>query len=134
METKKNKPVRIEKKDKKDQYGNTSFIVSFENGDRGFYTSKDEDQKKFVVGVEVEYCIEEKVGSTGTKYNKVTTPQSDKSFQSGGGFQKKSVDPKVQLAGFAASYTKDLIISGKRDYKDFESTFEMIFNTMFKKV
>lgn len=133
METKKSKPNRIEKKDKKDSYGNTSFVISFDNGDRGFYTSKDEDQKKFVVGVEVEYLIEEKVGSTGTRYFKITLPQSQ-SFSGGGGFPKKSVDPKVQLAGYAASYAKDLIVAGKIDFLKFKETFDIIYNTMAAKL
>ncbi len=133
METKKSKPNLIEKKDQKDSYGNTSFVVSFENGDRGFYTSKNEDQNKFVVGVEVEYLIEEKIGKNNVKYFKVTLPQKENNF-SGGGFQKKSVDPKVQLAGYAASYTKDLIVAGKINVPDFEKYFEIIFNTMSKKI
>jgi hypothetical protein len=130
---KKSKPVRIEKKDQKDQYGNTSFVISFENGDRGFYTSKDEDQKKFIIGVESEYIIEEKIGKNSTKYFKVTLPQQENKFSGGGAFQKKSVDPKVQLAGFAAAYTKDLIVAGKVSFSDFEPAFQMIFNTMIKK-
>lgn len=132
METKKSKPNRIEKKDKKDSYGNTSFVISFDNGDRGFYTSKDEDQKKFVVGVEVEYLIEEKVGSTGTKYFKITLPQSQ-SFS--GGFQKKQQqDPKVQFISFAASYTKDLIVAGKATPESFDFTFDKIYNKMMSKL
>lgn len=134
METKKSKPNRIEKKDQKDQYGNTSFVISFDNGDRGWYTSKNEDQTKFVVGVEVEYCIEEKEGKNNSKYFKVTVPQTENKFQSGGGFQKKQQDPKVQFISFSMSYTKDLIVAGKVPLADMEKEFNRMFNAMLSKL
>jgi hypothetical protein len=132
METKKSKVTTIEKRDQKDGYGNTSFVVSFENGDKGWYTSKNEDQTKFVAGKQAEYIIEEKQGAKA-KYFKITIPQKENNFGSGG-FQKKSADPKVQIISFAASYTKDLICAGKATPESFEFTFDKIYNKMISKL
>lgn len=116
--------------EKKDAYGNTSFIIELDNGDKGFYTSKSEDQKKFIVGQESEYTIEQKQGSKGTYY-KISIPQTEgKSF--GGG--KVQVDPKVQMISFAMSYTKDLIVGGKIPMTDMEKEFNRIYNTMTSKL
>lgn len=118
--------------EKKDTYGNTSFIIELDNGDKGFYTSKSEDQKKFVVGQESEYLIEQKQGAKGP-YNKITIPQPEgggRPFGSG----KAQVDPKVQMISFAMSYTKDLIVGGKIPMTDMEKEFNRIYNTMTSKL
>lgn len=130
---KKAKATKITRMEKKDNYGNTSFIIELDNGDKGFYTSKNEDQKKFVVGQETEYLIEEKQGSKGV-YFKITLPQSEggagKSF--GGG--KPAPDPKTQMIGFAMSYTKDLIVAGKVGMQDLEKEFLRIHTLMTSKL
>lgn len=116
--------------EKKDSYGNTSFIVEFQNGDSGFYTSKDENQDKFVVGKEVEYNIEEKTGKTGKTYFKLSLPQAQRP-QFGG---RPQADPKVQMISFAAAYCKDLIVAGKVEITQFETQFNRIYNAMISKI
>ncbi len=134
MAEKKAKVTKITKIDTKDSYGNTSFIVELDNGDKGFYTSKNEDQKNFIVGSEAEYLIEEKSGKNGNKYFKISLPQKQ-GFQNGGGGGKyQPQDPKVQMISFAMAYTKDLIVGGKIDIKDLEGSFGRVFDTMFKKL
>jgi hypothetical protein len=128
---KKAKVTKVTKLDKKDSYGNTTFIVEFANSDKGYYTSKNEDQKKFVVSQEAEYIIEEKVGKTGMSYFKITTPQSDKPFMGGG---KKQVDPHVQMIGFAMAYTKDLIVAGKVPIDGLEKQFDVMYKIMASKI
>lgn len=127
------KSVNNDGSPKKDNYGNCSFIVEFENGDKGYYTSKSEDQTKFVAGKESEYNLEEKESKTGSKYFKVTVPKSENSFQ-GGGFKSNKPEPKIQMISFAMSYTKDLIVAGKIDMKDLSTTFEVIYNEMTSKL
>lgn len=127
------KPTRIEKKDQKDSYGNTSYVVTMDNGDSGFYTSKSEDQNKFVVGVEIEYLIEEKIGKTGRTYHKITLPQADQGFQKGG-MGRPPQDPRVQMISFSMSYCKDLIVAGKVELKDLPSMFDIIYNEMINKL
>lgn len=123
------KPVKITRMDKKDTYGNTSFIIEFDNGDKGFYTSKSEDQKKFIIGNVADYEIEVKQGSKGP-YNKITAPQQDGFGKPG----KVQVDPRVQMISFAAAYTKDLIVGGKIGIQDFEKEFNRIYNAMTAKI
>lgn len=118
---------------RRDNYGNYSFIIDFDNGDGGFYSSKNEDQTKFVVGKEAEYEIEQKEGSAGKKYFKITLPKSD--FQSGSAFKGKApVDPKVQMISFAMAYTKDLIVAGKVDLVNMEKEFARMYNVMISKL
>lgn len=127
---KKAKPTKITKMDKKDSYGNTSFIIEFDNSDKGFYTSKSEEQTKFIIGTESEYEIEERTGAKG-KYYKVTIPQSGKP-QFGGG--KPQIDPKVQMISFAMSYTKDLIVAGKIPLDKLKENFNIIYSAMTEKI
>lgn len=126
------KVSKVTKMDKKDNYGNTSYIVEFENGDKGFYTSKSEDQKTFIVGQESEYILEKKTGSTGKEYNKITVPAESKfgNFKSG----KPPIDPKVQMISFAMSYTKDLIVAKVITMQDMEKTFETMYKIMTTKL
>lgn len=128
---KKGKVTKITKMDKKDSYGNTSFIVELENGDKGFYTSKNENQTNFVVGSESEYNIEEKDGKEGKKYFKISLVKKD-DFKPGG--FKQPQDPKTQMISFAMAYTKDLVVGGKLKYEDIESGFENIYSIMTKKL
>lgn len=129
---KKGKVTKITRMEKKDNYGNTSFIIELDNGDKGFYTSKNEDQKKFVVGQESEYLIEQKQGTKGVYY-KISIPQAEGGGKPFGG-GKVQVDPKVQMISFAMSYTKDLIVGGKVQINDLEKEFMRIYNTMTSKL
>lgn len=127
--TEKAKVTKITRMDKLDTYGNTSFIVEFDNGQKGFYTSKNPNQTKFIVGNVADYNIEEKQGSKGTYY-KITVPQTEgKSF---GG--KPQVEPRIQMISFAAAYTKDLVVAGKFGMQDFEKEFNRIYNIMISKL
>lgn len=131
METKKSKPTRITKMDKKDDYGNTSFVIDFENSDNGYFRTKNENQNSFVVGVEVEYTIEEKDGKNGKKYFTIKLPQKENNWKGNGRPQQ---DPKVNVIGYAMSYTKDLIVADKIAIKDIESTFDKIYDKMISKL
>lgn len=128
---KKAKVTKVTKFDKVDNYGNTSYMIEFDNGDKGYYSTKDSEQKKFIVGNVSDYVLEEKVGQKGP-YNKIKLPETEqKQF---GGFQKKQQDPKIQFISFAASYTKDLIVAGKATPESFDFTFDKIYNKMMSKL
>ncbi len=127
---KKAKVTKVTKMDKKDDYGNTSFIVELDNADKGFYVSKNENQTKFVVGQESEYNIEEKQGKKGVYY-KITIPQSDKPSFGGG---KQQQDPRVQFIGYAMSYAKDLVIADKIKIDSLAVQFDIIYNEMISKI
>lgn len=130
---KKSKVSKVTKMDKKDSYGNTSFVIEFDNNDKGFYTSKNEDQKIFIQGQEATYLIEEKEGSTGKKYCKVTVPQATGKWTGGGGKAPYvPIDPRVQMISFSTSYAKDLVVADKIKMTDLSKTSEEIFNNMIK--
>jgi hypothetical protein len=128
---KKSKVTKVTKLDKKDSYGNTSFIIEFDNGDNGFFTSKKEDQSSFIQGQEATYLIEEKEGKAGKKYCKINLPQTGKPFAGGKpGFV--AADPRIQMISFSTSYAKDLVVAGKIKMEDLPKASEDIFKNMIK--
>jgi len=127
---KKAKTTKITQMAQKDSYGNTSFVIDFDNGDRGFYTSKNENQTKFVVGQETEYLIEAKEGKKGTYY-KITLPQTEP-FQKSAG--RPQIEPRIQMISFAMAYAKDLVVAGKVEMKALPATFDIIYGEMISKL
>ena len=123
--------TKVTKFDKKDSYGNSSFLIEFKNGDKGYYNSKDENQSKFVVDREAEYEIEEKISAAGKSYFKISLPQSAKPFTGGG---RPQVEPRIQMISFSMSYLKDLIVAGKVPMHDMEKEFTKIYNLMISKL
>jgi len=121
METKKAKCTESKPVGSPDQYGNNSYIVTFDNKDSGFHKCKGES--KFIVGVEAEYIFEtlEKKDKSGT-YTKISPPKKDfKLFSSGS--QALSIEDyvlreKVKSVTFAMSYSKDLAQSKVIETKD----------------
>lgn len=66
-----------------DSYGNYTFILEFTNGDNGMFGTK-QDQigtMGFIIGQEVEYCIEKKVSKAGKDYYKITKPAAANNFR-----------------------------------------------------
>lgn len=127
----KNLVTKVTKYDKKDSYNNSSFLVEFKNGDKGFYNTKDENQSKFVVGLEAEYEIEEKIGKNDKSWWKITIPGDKQAFFKA---VKPQVEPRVQMISFAAAYTKDLVVAGKFSMNEFEKEFNRIYNIMTAKI
>lgn len=134
MEIKQSKITRLIKSQTADSYGKWSFNLEFENGDRGYYNTKNGDQTFFIAGEVCDYLIEAKTSKTGSTYYVITSPEEKAAatVSTGGGFKKP--DPKVQIIGFSASYAKDLIVAGKADLKDFELLFNRIHAAMFSKL
>lgn len=124
------KVTKILKLDKLDSFGNTSFIVEFDDGTKGFYTSKNPDQNKFIVGNVADFELEVKQGSKGP-YNKITVPNTGQQFKVGG---KPPVDPKIQMIGFTAAYVKDLVVADKVKLEDFEKEFNRIYSFLISKI
>lgn len=133
MEIKTAKVTRLVKSASADSYGKWSFNLEFENGDKGYYNTKNGDQTYFSFGSPADYLIEAKTSKTGSTYYVITHPE-EKATASTGGFQAKRVDPKVQMIGFAMSYTKDLIVGGKVPMPDLEKEFNRIYNLMSSKL
>lgn len=104
------------------QGGNVYYHeVELDNGDKGQIGSKEKMPAKLNPGQELTYTIE--VTSRG---NKIKAVQGDKQF----GAKKPQIDPKVQMISFAAAYTKDLVVAGKVEMKDFEAAFKRMYSIM----
>lgn len=123
------KVTKILKLDKLDSFGNTSFIIEFDDGTKGFYTSKNPDQNKFIVGNVADFELEVKQGSKGP-YNKITVPNTGQQFKG----SKPPVDPKIQMIGFTAAYVKDLVVADKVKLEDFEKQFNRIYSFLISKI
>ena len=112
METKKAKCTEVKPIGSPDQYGNNSFVVTFDNGDSGFHKAK--EASRFTVGVEAEYVFEtlEKKDKSGT-YTKISPPKKDFKPFGGGGSPQLSIEDfalreKIKAVSFSMSYAKDL--------------------------
>ena len=127
---KKSLVTKVTRFEKKDNYGNVSFAIEYSNGDKGFYSTKSEEQTKFVAGKDAEYEIEEKQSKKGGVYYKITLPGEAQPFKGG----RPQIEPRVQMISFAMSYTKDLIVAGKVDMKNLGDTFDIIYNEMTSKL
>ena len=86
-----------------------------------------------MAGNVADYVIEAKTSKAGTTYYLITHPEDQKQqgFAGGG---KPRTDPKLQLAAFAMSYTKDLIVGGKLELTALESGFNRIHALMSAKL
>lgn len=102
--------------------------IELDNGDKGSIGSKEKMPSKLNPGQELTYTIESDPRG-GFKIKAVNAQ--------GGGFAgggRKGPDPKVQIVGFAMSYTKDLIIGGKIEIGKLPETFERIHSLMAAKL
>lgn len=70
METKLSKVKLVDRSGSfESQYGTMyQFILTFDNGDCGTFTTKSENQNKFEIGKDVSYTIETKQGKSGSYY------------------------------------------------------------------
>lgn len=131
METKKAvvKTVRMSRdkttaEPSKDQYGNYSFTVTFDNGDSGFHRSK-EEVCFFKEGQEMEYAIEKKVGSTGKEYFNITRPKTGFQGRGGGSWQPKTPQQvKTEARSMLLRYAVDMFIEDKIAYDKIGETFQ----------
>lgn len=103
--------------------------VELDNGDKGSIGTKDKEPAKLNPGQEITYTIE--TTDKGTKIKLVNPAQG------GGNYQGKkpfvAADPRISNTGYAMRYVVDLIIGGKVEYKDLESSFEKVFGLLDKK-
>jgi hypothetical protein len=100
--------------------------VELDNGDKGQIGTKEQMPAKLNPGQELTYTLE--VTDKGNRI-KAVAPQG---FPMGGG--KKGPDPKVQIVGFAMSYTKDLIVADKVKIDQLSGCFEKIHALMLSKL
>jgi hypothetical protein len=105
--------------------------IELDNGDVGSIGAKESMPSKLNPGSELTYTIEPDPKGD-FKIKAVNATNGGGGFAGGGG--KKGPDPKVQIVGFAMSYTKDLIVAGKVEIKLLPETFERIHKLMSDKL
>lgn len=103
--------------------------ILFENGDTGSAGFKEKLPSKASVGSELAYELIE--SERGNKIKVLATGGNNNSYQKPG-FQKP--DPKMQMVTFAASYTKDLVVAGKAEMKDFTGYADKMYEWMKSKI
>lgn len=105
------------------QGGNVYYHeIELDNGDKGQIGSKEKMPAKLNPGQELTYTIE-----TTSRGNKIKAVQGGAPPFKGG---KPQRDPKEQMISFAAAYTKDLVVAGKVEMKDFEVAFKRMYSIM----
>ena len=124
--------TKITRFDKVDTYNNWSYLVEFKNGDRGYYSTKSQDQTKFIVNQEVDYEIQEKIGKNDKPWWKITVPGEATPFVKGAAGGRPVADPRASFIGYAASYSKDLVIGGKIEIANMNAFSDAIFKNMIK--
>jgi hypothetical protein len=107
--------------------GNTVYYhdIELDNGDKGSIGSKEKMPAKLNPGNELTYTID------NGKIKDVNAQVGGGGFAGGG---KKGPDPKVQIVGFAMSYTKDLVVAGKVTIEQLPPIFEKIHKLMSDKI
>ena len=113
------------KKEYETKYGTMySFVVSYD-GKRGYYSSKSKDQNKFVKGQEVEFTEEKRTSDKG-EYLIVKPLMANKQSNFGKAIKKE----QSKYSGFAVSYAKDLVVSGKLERGDLSAYAWVLFELM----
>jgi len=126
---KKSLVTKVVKFDKKDSYNNCSYLIEFANADKGFYSTKDENQNKFVSGRDSEYEIEEKIGKNDKPWFKISLPGEKQAWT---GKAKPVIDPRAQFIGFCHAYAKDLVVADKCDIVALNNVAKEMFENMIK--
>jgi hypothetical protein len=129
---KKSKCTEINNLNKADDYGNHNFIIKFENGDSGFFRTKDEKASQFEVGKEATYIFEEipKKDGTGT-YTKITLPK--KPFNKGFVNTQLTIEEfvqreKIKAVTYSMSYAERILSSDKIKEEQLKATAKTILD------
>lgn len=99
--------------------------IDLVNGDSGQIGSKEKMPAKLNPGSELTYTIE-----STTRGNKIKAVVPN-NFKPGGG-GRPVADPRASFIGYAASYSKDLVIGGKIQIDNMNAFSDAIFKNMIK--
>jgi hypothetical protein len=108
-----------------------NFAISYDDK-KAFYTSKQKDQKAFEVGKEAEFTEETKTyqdKQTGEAKSFLTIKTISK-FNQQSNYGKALQREQSKYSGFAVSYVKDLIVSGRIDIKEWHEKSKEVFTWM----
>jgi hypothetical protein len=117
-------------KEKETQFGILyQFAVSYD-GKKAFYSSKSKDQKKFIPGEETEFTEEEKTytDKNGNPATFLVIKPLNSNKQSN--FGKVLKKEQSRYSGFAVSYAKDLVVSGRLQREELSEYAWVLFELM----
>lgn len=120
------------KKDFETKFGTMySFEVHYDDK-KAFYTSKVREQKNFVKGQEAEFVEEYKTytdkNGKEAKYLTIKLPPKEKQSNFGKALKKE----QSRYSGFAVSYAKDLVVSGKLEFEELPTYAWILFDLMIE--
>ena len=120
METKLSKVKLIDRSGSfESQYGTMyQFILTFENGDCGTFTTKAENQNKFEIGKDVSYTIETKQGKSGSYF--AIKPAATDGSKKEWGFKLESLQMAVQTSQRGA--TLESIMEKAKEFEYYLNT------------
>lgn len=101
--------------------------IELDNGDSGQIGSKEKMPAKLNPGQELTYTLE-----STPRGNKIKAVVENRPQFKGSG--KPQVDPRQQVATFAMSYTKDLIVASQVKLGDMEAVFDRMYKAIMSKV
>jgi len=113
--------------EKNGKYGaEFSFRIKYDDKS-AYYVSKKKEQDKFVKGKECEFTEEKRTSKTGNEYY-VVKPI----YQNTGGsnFARAVKKEQSKYSGFAMSYAKDLVVSGKIEIEQMYSEAQCMMDWM----
>lgn len=107
-----------------------SFRIKYDN-EEAIYNSKSRDQKKFIAGEETEFTEETKIyidKKTGEQkeYLVIKPINPDKQSNFGKALKKE----QSRYSGFAVSYAKDLVVSGRLQREELADYAWVLFELM----
>ena len=101
-----------------------SFKVSYDDK-MAYYSSKSQEQTKFVAGKEAEFTEETKTGQKGS-YIIIKPFFQNRQSNYGKAIKKE----QTRYSGFAVSYAKDLVVSGQLPREELPIYATMLFDLM----
>lgn len=106
-----------------------SHLVKYDNK-QAFYTSKKKEQSIFIAGQEAEFTEEEKttIDKYGKPHNFYVIKPVNQNKQSN--FGKALKKEQARYSGFAVSYAKDLVVSGKLERDELPEYAWVLFELM----
>ncbi len=115
-------------KEYENKYGTFHLHKVYYDGKTALYNSKSKEQSKFIMGQEAEFTIEMKTGKNGEFLTIKPMKQGG-----GGGYSnygKALKKEQSRYAGFAMSYSKDLVVADKIKIDDMSLYTKKMFDLM----
>lgn len=112
-------------KEYESKFGTLYLHKIWYNDTFGFYSSKVQNQNKFVKGQEAEFTEEAMTGKNGP-YTKIKPLQQGRQSNFGRALKRE----QSRYSGFAMAYAKDLVVAGKITHDEMYAEAQCMFDWM----